>query len=165
MDTEYYRLWRISNRLYHSGHARLAQLVRAWLHRQYACDLPPQIVMDFRVGLVHNALGVVINRQTVFKGYAVVFQNVTIGDKALGPRVEGNEAPVIGNRVFIGANACLLGNINIGDNVIIGAGAVVTKDVPPAHRAIGNPAIYTRIHDTSILDRWFGPEGNTGYSF
>lgn len=121
--------------------------------------------MDFRVGLVHNALGVVINRQTVFKGYAVVFQNVTIGDKALGLRIEGKEAPVIGNRVFIGANACILGNIKVGDNVIIGAGAVVTKDVPSGHRAIGNPATYTRIHDTSILDRWFGPEGNTEYSF
>lgn len=165
METGYYRLWRLSNRIYHSGHPWAAQLVRAALRRQYSCDLPPEIVMDFRVGLVHNALGVVINRQTVFKGYAVVFQNVTIGDKALGLRIEGKEAPVIGNRVFIGANACILGNIKVGDNVIIGAGAVVTKDVPSGHRAIGNPATYTRIHDTSILDRWFGPEGNTEYSF
>jgi len=121
--------------------------------------------MDFRVGLVHNGLGVVINRQTVFKGYAVVFQNATIGDSALGPRIEGSEAPVIGNRVFIGASACVLGNINIGDNVIIGAGAVVTKDVPAGHRALGNPAVYTPIPDISILDRWFGSPGNTGYSF
>jgi serine O-acetyltransferase len=130
----------------------------------YACDLPPGIEMDFRVGLVHNGLGVVINRQTVFQGYAVVFQHVTIGDRALGERVEGMEAPVIGNRVFIGAGACVLGNIKIGDNVIIGAGAVVTKDVPPGHRALGNPAVYTPIADTSVLDRWFGPEGGSGNS-
>jgi serine acetyltransferase len=121
--------------------------------------------MDYRVGLVHNGLGVVINGQTVFKGYAVIFQNVTIGDRALGPRVIGKEAPIIGNRVFIGAGACLLGNIEIGDNVIIGAGAVITKDVPSKHRALGNPAAYTPISDTSILDRWFGPEGNDAYSF
>lgn len=165
METGYYKLWRLSNRIYHSGHPLAAQLVKAVLRRRYSCDLPPEIVMDFRVGLVHNALGVVINRQTVFEGYAVVFQNVTIGDKALGSRIEGKEAPVIGNRVFIGANACLLGNIKIGDNVIIGAGAVVTKDVPSGHRVIGNPATYAPIHDTSILDRWFGPEGNVEYSF
>lgn len=165
MDTGYLKLWRLSNRLYHSGHHQAAQLVRGLLRQRYACDLPPEIVMDFRVGLVHNGLGVVINRQTVFKGYAVVFQNVTIGDRALGQRVEGSEAPVIGNRVFIGANACLLGHINIGDNVIIGAGAVVTKDVPSGHRALGNPAIYTPISDTTVLDRWFGPEGNESYSF
>lgn len=165
MDTGCYRLWRASNRLQSNGHTQIAQIIKQCLRLMYSCDLPPEIVMDFRVGLVHNGLGVVINRQTVFRGYAVVFQNVTIGDRALGERVEGKEAPVIGNRVFIGAGACLLGNIHIGDNVIIGAGAVVTKDVPSGHRALGNPAIYTPILDTSILDRWFGPEGNTAYSF
>jgi serine acetyltransferase len=165
MDTGYYRMWRLSNRLYHRGYTDAAQFVKRWLRRRYACDLPPEIVMDYRVGLVHNGLGVVINGQTVFKGYAVIFQNVTIGDRALGTRIYGKEAPIIGNRVFIGTGACLLGNIEIGDNVIIGAGAVVTKDVPSKHRALGNPATYTPISDTSVLDRWFGPEGNTGYSF
>jgi serine O-acetyltransferase len=158
MDTGYYRLWWISKCLHRNGRTQAAEFVRRWLRVMYACDLPPAIEMDFRVGLVHNGLGVVINRQTVFRGHAVVFQNVTIGDRALGERVEGMEAPVIGNRVFIGAGACLLGNIKIGDNAIIGAGAVVTKDVPPGHRALGNPAVYTPISDTSVLDRWFGPE-------
>ena len=161
MDTGCYRLWTLSKCLHRSGRTQAAQLVRHCLRLMYACDLPPEIVMDFRVGLVHNGLGVVINRQTVFQGHAVVFQNVTIGDRALGERVEGLEAPVIGNRVFIGAGACVLGNITIGDNVIIGACAVVTKDVPPGHRALGNPAVYTPIQDTSILDRWFGPEGGS----
>lgn len=161
MDTGYFKLWRLSNRLHCNGHTQAAQLVKRWLRQKYACDLPPEIVMDSRVGLLHNGLGVVINRQTVFKGYAVIFQNVTLGDRAMGQRVEGKEAPVIGNRVFIGAGACLLGNINVGDNVIIGAGAVVTKDVPSGHRALGNPAAYSPIPDSSILDRWFGVEGNT----
>lgn len=165
MDTGYFKLWRLSSRLHHGGHAQAAQLVKRWLRRRYACDLPPEIAMDDKVGLMHNGLGVVINRQTIFKGYAVIFQNVTLGDKAMGMRVEGKEAPVIGNRVFIGAGACLLGNINVGDNVIIGANAVVTKDVPSGHRALGNPATYTPITDTSILDRWFGAEGNTGSMF
>jgi serine O-acetyltransferase len=165
MDTGYYKLWRLSNRLHNRGFTDAAQFVKGWLRRRYACDLPPEIVMDHRVGLVHNGLGVVINGQTVFRGYAVIFQNVTIGDRALGKRVPGKEAAVIGNRVFIGAGAILLGHIEIGDNVIIGAGAVVTKDVPSKHRVLGNPAIYEPIPDTSILDRWFGPEGNTGYSF
>jgi serine O-acetyltransferase len=108
MDTGCYRLWTLSKCLHRNGRTRAAELVRRWLRLMYACDLPPEIEMDFRVGLVHNGLGVVINRQTVFQGYAVVFQNVTIGDRALGERVEGPEAPVIGNRVFIGAGACVL---------------------------------------------------------
>jgi serine O-acetyltransferase len=158
-------MWTVSNWLQKVGQHRAAGIVHRALRHRYGCDLSPSIVMDHRVGLMHNALGVVINGQTVFEGYAVVFQNVTIGDRALGERVEGKEAPVIGNRVFIGAGANVLGHITIGDNVIIGAGAVVTKDVPSRHRAIGNPASYAPIWDTSILDRWFGPEGSTAYSF
>lgn len=165
MDTGWYKVWRLSNRLHRRGHYRSAILVTRWLRQKYACEVPPDVTMDYRVGLVHNGLGVVINRQTVFTGYAVVFQNVTIGDRALGERIEGKEAPIIGNRVFIGAGACVLGHVTVGDNVIIGAGAVVTKNVPPGHRVVGNPATYSPIPDTGILDRWFGPEGNTAYSF
>ena len=40
----------------------------------------------------------------------------------------------------IGANVCIIGNITIGDNVIIGAGSVVTKDVPSDCIVVGNPA-------------------------
>jgi serine O-acetyltransferase len=51
-----------------------------------------------------------------------------------------NKKPTIGNNVKIHANATLIGGINIGDNAIIGAGAVVVKDVPKNAIAIGNPA-------------------------
>jgi acetyltransferase-like isoleucine patch superfamily enzyme len=46
---------------------------------------------------------------------------------------------VVGDRVRIGSNATIL-PVNIGDDSIIGAGAVVTKDVPSRHVAYGNPA-------------------------
>lgn len=46
----------------------------------------------------------------------------------------------IGNNVFIGASAIVLPNVTIGDNVIIGAGAVVTKDLPQDGVYAGNPA-------------------------
>ena len=50
-------------------------------------------------------------------------------------------APVnIGNRVFIGQNALILPGVRIGDDVIIGAGSVVTKDVPSNCVVVGNPA-------------------------
>ena len=47
---------------------------------------------------------------------------------------------VIGNHVFIGVNAVVLPGVHIGDNCIIGAGAVVTKDIPSGSVAAGNPA-------------------------
>ena len=46
----------------------------------------------------------------------------------------------IGNRVSIGTSATILGGITIGDNAIVGAGSVVTKDVPENAIVAGNPA-------------------------
>jgi maltose O-acetyltransferase len=46
----------------------------------------------------------------------------------------------IGNKVFVGARTIILPGVTIGDNSIIGAGSVVTKDIPPNTVASGNPA-------------------------
>lgn len=45
----------------------------------------------------------------------------------------------IGNNVWIGANVCVLPGVTIGNSCIIGAGSVVTKDIPPHSVAVGNP--------------------------
>ncbi|MCD7824765.1 MAG: hypothetical protein LUH14_02170 [Clostridiaceae bacterium] len=49
-------------------------------------------------------------------------------------------SPYNGKNVFIGAKATILGNVNIGDNAKIGAGAVVLCDVPEGCTAVGVPA-------------------------
>lgn len=46
-------------------------------------------------------------------------------------------APRIGNRVYIGAGAKILGPLSIGDDAIVGANAVVTKDVPAGATVVG----------------------------
>ena len=46
----------------------------------------------------------------------------------------------IGDRVFIGGNSVILPGVRIGDDAIVGAGSVVTTDIPDAHVAAGNPA-------------------------
>lgn len=55
---------------------------------------------------------------------------VTIGEK-------NGKRPVIGNNVELHANCCIIGGVNIGNNSIIGAGAVVTKDVPDDSIVVG----------------------------
>lgn len=45
----------------------------------------------------------------------------------------------IGNHVMIGANTTILPGVDIGDRAVVGAGAVVTRDIPPNHFAFGNP--------------------------
>ena len=62
---------------------------------------------------------------------------VTIG---LAGRGERRGAPRLGNRVFIGTNAVVVGKITIGDDAMICAGSVVTRPVPPRAVVVGNPA-------------------------
>ena len=61
---------------------------------------------------------------------------------------------IIGNDVWIGANACIMPGVKIGDGAVIGAGAIVTKDIPPFAVAAGNPAriIKYRFSDEQISD-------------
>ncbi len=54
---------------------------------------------------------------------------------------------VIGNDVWIGARVIILPGVNVGDGAVIGAGSVVTKDVPPCAIVAGNPAKLIRMRD------------------
>lgn len=67
-----------------------------------------------------------------------IYQQVTIGYS------DENKAPIIGNNVVIYPGAKVIGGITIGDNVIIGANAVVVKDVPPNCTVVGVPAYIIR---------------------
>jgi len=67
----------------------------------------------------------------------IIRQGVTLGNRQLDRPLE---APKIGSRVNIGAGAKILGNVVIGDDVDIGANAVVINDVPAFHIAVGVPA-------------------------
>ena len=59
----------------------------------------------------------------------------------------GASAPVvIGKGCFIGARAIILKGVTIGDGAVVAAGALVTRDVPAEHLAIGNPAMVKPLH-------------------
>lgn len=73
----------------------------------------------------HNALGVVINQDTVL-GNNVFFQH----HSSTGVRWQGGSAPTICDNVRIGAYTILLGPITIGQNCKIGAGSIITHDIP-----------------------------------
>lgn len=67
-----------------------------------------------------------------------IYQNVTIGQNH-------NKYPVIGNNVVIYPNSCVFGDIVIGDNSQIGAGAIVNKSVPKNSVVAGNPAKVVKV--------------------
>jgi len=88
---------------------------------------------------IDHGQALIINDGTVFGADCIVRNSTTIGNKRLKDGTY-SRAPIFGDRVDIGANAVIIGPITIGDDVAIGAGSVVLKDVPAKHVAVGNPA-------------------------
>jgi serine O-acetyltransferase len=75
-----------------------------------------------------------------------ISQGVNIGESGRGDR---RGVPVVGRRVYIGANAVVAGRIHVGDDSVIGANALVTRDVPPGCTVVGNPATVVSQRGTS----------------
>jgi len=98
-------------------------------------ELPCETTIGRRFKIEHFG-GIIISGDTVFGDDIVIRNGVTVGLKHTGRR----GAPIIGDRVDIGAGAKILGTIVIGDDVAIGANSVVIKDVPSNSVAVGIPA-------------------------
>lgn len=105
-------------------------------------QIPYTAVIDEGLSLPH-ANCIIIHKHSIIGKNATILQGVTIGGN-VGKRKEINGkmrySPIIGDNVLLGAGAKILGPITIGDNCIIGANAVVTKDIPSNSVAVGIPA-------------------------
>jgi len=99
-------------------------------------EIHPGAKIGKRVFIDHG-VGVVIGETAVIGDDVTIYQGVTLGGTGAE---KGKRHPTIGKGVVVGAEAIVLGNIKIGDNARIGAGAVVTKPVPADSTVVGNPA-------------------------
>lgn len=108
-----------------------------------------EIILHEGVGLsgaaVCAAIRVVIGQGTFVGADAYIFDNdfhAPLGEFnwSAAPAPENPRPVMIGRGVFIGARAIILKGVTIGDRAMVGAGAVVTHDVPAGHLAVGNPA-------------------------
>lgn len=98
-------------------------------------ELPCEAQVGRRLRIEHCG-DIVISGDAVLGDDVVIRNGVTIGLRRVGER----GSPRIGNRVDIGAGAKILGPISIGDDVMIGANAVVLQEVPSNSIAVGIPA-------------------------
>lgn len=108
-----------------------------------ACEIEPGVVID-------HGIGVVIGSTATVGSGTVIYHGVTLGAKKI---CSGKRHPDIGKNVLIGAGAKILGPIKIGDNSIIGANAVVLKDVAPNNLVAGIPAKIIRRQKDAQSDR------------
>ena len=113
----------------------LPKLITYFIRFFFGCYLPYRLKLNEKFVLGYGGLGVVIHERTLIGNDCHIDQNVTIGGTS-----KKYEVPIIGNHVYIGSGAKILGPIKIGDNVVIGANSVVVKDVPSGSLVVGIPA-------------------------
>ncbi|MBI5158737.1 serine acetyltransferase [Candidatus Micrarchaeota archaeon] len=127
---------RLAHVLYEAGVPLLPRLLNELAHSKTGIDIHPGARIGERFFIDHGT-GVVIGETAEIGNNVLVYHQVTLGVKRQeidddGTVVRGKKRhPTIGDRVVVGAGARVLGPIVIGEDSIIGANTVVTKDVPP----------------------------------
>lgn len=115
-------------------------LVYRWMYRKarniYGIELPYSARLGRRVVFEHQG-AVVIHGDSEIGDDSIIRQGVTLGNRRLD---RPHDAPRLGKRVNVGAGAKILGGVTIGDDAVIGANAVVLRDVPAGAIAVGVPA-------------------------
>ncbi|MBU5362306.1 serine acetyltransferase [Enterococcus raffinosus] len=114
---------------------KAAELLEKW----YCCEIHC-MDMDKSVSFAHHARGCTIVAAKLSKG-VVIFQNVTLGSNNRYNKVlkkwENVGSPILSENVIVADGAKILGPVVIGENSVIGAGALITKDIPANSIAYG----------------------------
>ena len=123
----------------YSKNKQLRRLAANLLEKLYACQIHCDDI-DASVRFAHHGRGCTIVAAKLCAG-VVIFQNVTIGsnlryDKRTSTW-ENVGNPIVGERVVICDGAKILGPVVVGDDSVIAAGAIVTRDVPPQSVVVG----------------------------
>ena len=103
------------------------------------CFIPVSAAIPESTIFPHGLNGVYISQGAILGESCVVFHQVTIGSNSLKDS-KGFGSPKLGNNVYIGAGAKIIGGIKIGNNVRIGANVVVTNDIPDNSTVVAVPA-------------------------
>jgi len=110
-------------------------LMKAASRLVFGSHLPSDATIGRTSMLGYGGLGTVIHPRAVIGENVMVGPHVTVGGRS---RQEG--VPVVGDDVFIGTGACIVGDVRVGRGAVIGANAVVIEDVPERAVVAGVPA-------------------------
>jgi serine O-acetyltransferase len=127
-------------RVFHRLHRAGVPFVPRWLSHVTrfltGIEIHPGAVLGQSVFIDHG-MGVVMGETAEVGDGCTIYQGVTLGGTSLK---RTKRHPTLGRNVVVGANACVIGAISIGDGARIGSGSVVVRDVAPNVTVVGIPA-------------------------
>lgn len=127
---------RLAHDLHRGDHKLAARLVSTAARFLTGIEIHPGARIGRGVFIDHG-MGVVIGETATVGDGCLIYKGVVLGGTSLEHCVRH---PQLGDRVVVGSNACILGNITIGDGARIGSGSVVVKPVPADTTVVGVPA-------------------------
>ena len=125
--------------------ARIISQLARWFT---GIEIHPGASIGRRCFIVHG-MAIIIGETTEIGDDVTIYQGVTLG--GTGKDI-GKRHPTIGNRVMISSGAKVLGPFKVGDDVKIGAGAVVLKEIPPNCTVVGIPGTIVKRNGQSTQD-------------
>lgn len=129
--------YKIAKFFYTKKHYLIARYISEKAKRKTGIEIHPGATIGKNLFIDHG-FGVVIGETAIIGDNVIMFHGVTLGGTG---KEKGKRHPTIGNNVFIGSGAKILGNIKIGTNVKIGANAVILTDIEDNTTAVGIPGI------------------------
>ena len=138
---------RLAHKLYNKKRFFTARLISQISRFLTGIEIHPGAKIG-RKFFIDHGMGVVIGETAEIGDNVTMFHQVTLGGTG---KDKGKRHPTVGNNVFIGAGAKLLGPINVGDNVKIGCNAVVLQDVDSHTTVVGIPGDVVRLRGKKII--------------
>ncbi|MCY4187783.1 MAG: serine O-acetyltransferase [Bryobacterales bacterium] len=144
-------LHRFAHRLYRWRWFVLARLVSHLSRLLTGIEIHPGASIGRRFFIDHG-MGVVIGETSVIGNDVLLYQGVTLGGTGHG---QERRHPTLGDHVVVGSGAKVLGNIELGEWVKVGAGSVVVKSVPAHATVVGIPGRVVAVKGVSVThDEW-----------
>ena len=131
------------------GFVKIIGLVLWKLNRtRRRIELPRETKVGYGLYIGHNG-PIIVHPTTVIGNNCNLSQFTTIGSNH-------KKAAIIGDNTYIGPSVCIIENVKIGSNVTVGAGSVVTKDIPDNATAVGNYAKVINYNNPGryVNNRW-----------
>lgn len=136
--------YKISHFLYKKKRFLIARIISEKAKRKTGIEIHPGATIGKNLFIDHG-MGVVIGETCIIGDNVTLFHGVTLGGTG---KEKGKRHPTIGNNVFIGSGAKILGNITIGNNVKIGANSVILESIPDNVTVVGIPGKIIKHHTT-----------------